>query len=155
MRLKNIFKSDAVEDKRADLKKYLNTLGLRPEKDYQEDDEGDIICRGAESDAFLYLSSFWRGEGDDREALFSVGAPAVHIPKNNCLAFYRRLLEISYEYPFIPISVDGDIVFVQIGRPVQGLDRAEVFWLMVQVDAMVNFLRTDIAKEFKAPLYDF
>jgi hypothetical protein len=155
MRLKNFFKSDAGESNRLDLKKYLNALGLKSEEDYEEDNEGDIYCRRPQSDAILHLSSFWAGEGESREAHFIINVPAIHIPKNNCLAFYRRLLEFSFKAPTIPISANGDILFIRISRPLQGLDKDELLWLMVQAAEMANFLRTDIAREFNAPLFDF
>jgi hypothetical protein len=55
----------------------------------------------------------------------------------------------------LSLGVDGDIIFARSSRPVKGLDMDEVYWLMTQVAAAANYLRSDIAQEFKAILFDF
>ncbi len=55
----------------------------------------------------------------------------------------------------MPIGIDGDVVYASLARPVNGLNRDEVAWNIVQIDYVARFIRTEIAQEFNAPLYDF
>jgi hypothetical protein len=155
MGILDFFKGDDVEDHRETVKRYLKDFGLKEGEDYWQDESGNYYCRGVNSGAFLYVASGWGEEGSEKVAYFSVFVPLIHIPKTNILPFYRRLLEHGFEYPYMSVGVDGDIVYAGIARPVAALNREEVLWILVQIDWIAKRIRLEIAQEFNAPLYDF
>jgi hypothetical protein len=155
MGILDFFKGEDIEDHRETVKRYLKDFGLKEEQDYWRDEEGNFYCRGANSGAFLYIASWWGEEGSEKVPYFSVSTPLLHIPKTNILPFYRRLLEHGFELPYFSVGVDGDIVFGRIARPIESLNRDEVLWFLVQLDWMAKRIRSEIAQEFNAPLYNF
>jgi len=144
---------DQVAGNKQELRNLLESMDLKIDEHFIIDDNNDIHWCGPESEQLICLLSYWEEYGGENIGFFSAHSPAIKIPKENCLAFYRRLLEINAVLPNVSIAIDGDTVFINSRRPIENLDKTEIIWIMQMVDRFVNFLRTDIAIEFHAPLW--
>ena len=73
----------------------------------------------------------WRKQ--EGEGYLQVLSPIIHLPDQNLLPLYRRLLELNLQLTNTSIGVYLDVVYVFNERPLQGLDSVEANHIITQL----------------------
>lgn len=132
---------------------FLEELGLKRDEHFVIED-GRIVWRSSGRGVALTLCSFRDKITGEPGRLIYIHCPAVRIPREDCLPFYRRVLELAPEIPMLSIGVNGNTVSVSGVRSIEGMSRKELLFLLRMVELTVGQLREVIAPEFKAPLIE-
>ena len=80
-------------------------------------------------------------------------APIIHVPMNNLLALYRRLLELNMSLTNAAIGVYQDVVYIFNERPLAGLDANEANFIISQIAGYADDLDNQLVNEFGGRLY--
>lgn len=92
-------------------------------------------------------------EVHDQREYFQVVAPIIHLPMNNLLALYRRLLELNMSLTNAAIGVYQDVVYIFNERPLAGLDANEANFIISQIAGYADDLDNQFVNEFGGRLY--
>lgn len=94
-------------------------------------------------------------DGEDGEAYVMITSPLVFLPKDNLLAFYRKLLDLNSALMIGSLSTDDKVVLLRRVIPVGGLDekglQQSVVWMCYEADKLVD----DLNSEFHARKYSW
>lgn len=108
-----------------------------------------------------YGWSFQRGSAlievyvsqEDRGYL-QVLSPIMHLPYNNLLALYRKLLELNLKLTNAAVGVFEDVIYVYNERPLEGLDHIEAESIIRKVAIYAEELDQTLIQEFGGRLYN-
>jgi hypothetical protein len=108
-----------------------------------------------------YGWSFQRGSAlievyvsqEDRGYL-QVLSPIMHLPYNNLLALYRKLLELNLKLTNAAVGVFEDVIYVYNERPLEGLDHIEAESIIRKVAIYAEELDQTLIQEFDGRLYN-
>lgn len=89
----------------------------------------------------------------DQREYFQVVAPLIHLPLNNLLALYRRLLELNLSLTNASLGVYQDVVYIFSERPLIGLDGNEANFIISQIAGYADDLDNQLVNEFGGRLY--
>lgn len=133
-----------VEDTLTNLNVDLTTarLNIPPEQGY-----GWHFMRGSATIQVFVDESEGRG-------YFRILSPIMHLPQNNILALYRRLLELNLQLTSASLGVHMDIVYVFNERFIDGLDPVEAQNIIRLVAGYADDLDNQLVREFGGRLYD-
>lgn len=84
---------------------------------------------------------------------FQISAPVMHIPHDNLLRLYRRLLELNMQLVGAAFAVYRDVVYLVDERPVPGLDDTEAHAMINTVAGFADQLDDLLVEEFGGRLY--
>jgi hypothetical protein len=80
-------------------------------------------------------------------------SPIMHLPANNLLPLYRRLLELNLQLTNAALGIYLDVVWVFIERPLEGLDGNETNTIINMVAGYADDLDDKLVAEFGGRLY--
>ena len=80
-------------------------------------------------------------------------SPIIHLPMNNLLPLYRRLLELNLQLTNAALGVHLDVVYVFSERPLEGLDAVEANNIITLVAGYADELDDKLVGEFGGRLY--
>ncbi|NOG50570.1 MAG: YbjN domain-containing protein [Chloroflexi bacterium] len=119
------------------------------------------LARLPGTDAYNIVWQFQRGsafievrlvnEGGRR--YFQVCAPIMHLPSDNLVRLYRRLLEYNMQLSGAAFAVYRDVVYVVNERMLEGLDDAEANVMISNVAGFADTLDDKLVREFGGRLY--
>lgn len=89
----------------------------------------------------------------DGVGYMQVLAPILHLPMNNLLPLYRRLLEMNLQLTNASLGVWLDVVYLFNERPLVGLDAEEANSIISALAAYADDLDDKIIGEFGGRLY--
>lgn len=152
--LKTLFRKETpLQRHQRQIEDILKTLEMKPEDHRVElDDENELAWVVGRGSIRAGIRIFWDAEGGI--GWFSVEAPLVRLPDDNLLPFYRKLLDLNGEYPGVTLQTRGDVVYLDCGRPLDGLDPTEAEEILHRVTGIADELDDLLAEEFDAPLYE-
>ncbi len=130
---------------------FLEELGLKRDEHFAADDSR-VTWKTIGSGIAFSLYAFRDKLTGEPGRLLYIHCPAVHIPREDCLPFYRRLLELALEVPMLSIAVNGNVVSVNCLRTIEGLEKKNLLFLVRMIELTVGQLQDVLAPEFKAPL---
>ncbi|QPC82208.1 YbjN domain-containing protein [Phototrophicus methaneseepsis] len=84
---------------------------------------------------------------------FQVVAPLIHLPLNNLLPLYRRLLELNLSLTNASLGIYQDVVYIFNERPLAGLDANEADFIISQIAGYADDLDNQLVNEFGGRLY--
>lgn len=126
----------------------LVTIGVEPAHARLETEQGfGWNFRRGSAIIEIYIS-----EQDDRGYL-QVISPIVHLPPQNLLPLYRRLLELNLQLTNASLGVYYDTVYVFNERSLQGLDHTETNEIITLVAGYADDLDNKLVEEFGGRLY--
>lgn len=82
-----------------------------------------------------------------------VAAPILHLPQENLLPLYRRMLELNFHTLNCAFAINKDLIVVVSERPVGGLDLLEFENMILQTGHVADNYDNKLADEFGAKLY--
>lgn len=108
-----------------------------------------------------YGWSFQRGSAvievyisqQDGAGFIQVLSPIIHLPQNNILPMYRRLLELNLQITSAAFGVYLDVVYVFSERPLEGMDAPEANSMVTLVAQYADELDDQLVGEFGGRLY--
>jgi hypothetical protein len=126
----------------------LATIGIEPQAARLDTEQG-------------YGWSFRRGSAiievyvaeQEGEGYLQVLSPILHLPDQNLLPLYRRLLELNLQLTNASIGLYLDVVYIFNERPLQGLDSVEANHIITQLAGYADELDNDLLHEFGGRLY--
>lgn len=80
-------------------------------------------------------------------------SPIIHLPTNNLLPLYRRMLELNLQLTNAALGVHLDVVYVFSERPLEGLDAVEANNIITLVATYADELDDKLVNEFGGRLY--
>ncbi len=89
----------------------------------------------------------------EAEGYLQVLSPIMHLPADNLLALYRRLLELNLELTNAALGVHEDVVYLYHERLLAGLDAAEADAVIRRLAQYADELDDALASEFGGRLY--
>lgn len=138
----------SLEHHRDTVEQILVTIGVEPAHARLETEQGfGWNFRRGSAIIEIYVS-----EQDDRGYL-QVLAPIVHLPPQNLLPLYRRLLELNLQLTNASLGVYYDTVYVFNERSLQGLDHNETNEIITLVAGYADDLDNKLVEEFGGRLY--
>jgi hypothetical protein len=82
-----------------------------------------------------------------------VVSPLVYLPKENLIAFYRKLLDINNDLVNCALATDKDVVLLVVQRPTLGLDQEELDDVVSLLAQTADSLDNELNKEFGCRVY--
>lgn len=150
-----VFWSDASDQaKPGEVVKFLNKLGLRKDEHFVQEEDYPVVWKSSEGKHLIGLLTCRDRLSGEPVRLLTIYSPAVYIPRDECLPFYRKLLDINLELPLLSVGVCGNAVTVNCIQPAGLLKKKDFLFVLRMVDLAVVHLRTAIAREFNAPLVE-
>lgn len=89
----------------------------------------------------------------EQEGYLQVLSPIMHLPAQNLLALYRRLLELNLQLTNAALGAHEDVVYVFHERLLAGLDAAEADAIIRRLAAYADELDDALSAEFGGRLY--
>jgi hypothetical protein len=80
-------------------------------------------------------------------------SPLVYLPKDNLIAFYRKMLDVNSGLANCALATDKDVAILVVMRPTLGLDQEELDSLVDMLAATADDLDNQLSKEFGARVY--
>jgi hypothetical protein len=148
----DLFSDDPIEKLTAwrdELVKVLPDI-LDEEDDFVVDEDGDVqILKGSARVFVEFIVD------EDGQGFVVIGSPLVHLPKENLLPFYRRLLDLNSDpLRFGALATREDFVVLTRTIPINGLEE-EAFLFNVHVLCLeADDLDDALINEFDAPRFD-
>jgi hypothetical protein len=90
---------------------------------------------------------------DGGGTFFQISAPVMHLPHDNLLYLYRRLLELNMQLVGAAFAIYRDVVYLVDERPVPGLDDNEAHAMINTVAGFADQLDDTLVEEFGGRLY--
>ena len=90
---------------------------------------------------------------DGGQAFFQISAPVMHLPHDNLLRLYRRLLELNMQLVGVAFAIYRDVVYRVDERPVPGLDETEAHAMINTVAGFADQLDDELVAEFGGRLF--
>lgn len=90
---------------------------------------------------------------DGGGTFFQISAPIMHLPHDNVLFLYRRLLELNMQLVGAAFAIYRDVVYLVDERPVPGLDDDEAHAMINTVAGFADQLDDSLVEEFGGRLY--
>jgi len=130
------------------IERILAQIGLNPAEVRIETDQGyGWSFRRGSAVIEIYLSQ--QGE----QGYLQVLSPIMHLPSDNMLPLYRRLLELNLQLTSAALGVYRDIVYVFYERPLTGLDASEANDIISKMAGYADDLDDELVEEFGGRLY--
>lgn len=82
-----------------------------------------------------------------------VVSPIVYLPKENLIAFYRKMLDINNDLVNCALATDKDVVLLVSQRPTLGLDQEELDDIVSTLAQTADGLDHELNKEFGCRIY--
>ena len=138
----------AIEQSAIGVERILAAIGINPVQARLQIDQGFgwSFQRGSA------LIEIYIAQQGQREYL-QVLAPILHLPPNNLLALYRRLLELNLSLTNASLGIYQDVVYVFNERPLNGLDANETNFIITQIAEYADDLDNQLVNEFGGRLY--
>ncbi len=89
----------------------------------------------------------------EQESYLQVLSPIMHLPAQNLLALYRRLLELNLQLTNASLGVHEDVVYVFHERLLEGLDASEADAIVRRLAAYADELDDALSAEFGGRMY--
>ncbi len=89
----------------------------------------------------------------EQEGYLQVLSPIMHLPAQNLLALYRRLLELNLQLTNAALGVHEDVVYVFHERLLEGLDASEADAIVRRLAAYADELDDALSEEFGGRMY--
>ncbi len=141
---------EVIENCKFDIKELFTTGDLKEGEDWSETEDGFLFQRGSAGIIIHFVTD------EDKTPYVAFYAPIVHLPSDNLLAFYRRLLELNFDIGGqVSIGVDHDTVSVGAIRAIAGLTEEGLAEGMGVVSGVADDLDDYLHDEFGAPLFDW
>gem|GEM_PF-303231 len=90
---------------------------------------------------------------DGANTFFQISAPVMHLPHDNLLRLYRRLLELNMQLVGAAFAIYRDVIYLVDERPVPGLDDNEAHAMINTVAGFADQLDDSLVNEFGGRLY--
>jgi len=154
-RLKTLFsdeKIDTLEKAYEIVKELFATLGVK-EEDAKLDLESENMLGWslAVNSTAMYIYLF----ADDENNLFvKILSPALKLPEENILPFYRRLLELNLNLHDIGFGVENDTVILMAQRRIDLTTVEENKYIIEYLAVVAEKLVNSIAEEFNADKFE-
>ena len=150
-----VFWSDTRDQaKPGEVVKFLKKLGLKQGEHFVQEDNNPVVWKCSDGRHYIGLQTCRDRLSGEQVRLLIIYSPTVHIPREDCLPFYRKLLELNLVLPLLSIGVNGNTVTVNCIQPAELLEKKDFLFILRMVDLAVEHLRTVVAQEFKAPLVE-
>lgn len=124
----------------------LAALGLNP----TEARVGDYTWQFQRGTALVEIKLV---QEDGGQAFFQISAPVMHLPHDNLLRLYRRLLELNMQLVGVAFAIYHDVVYLVDERPVPGLDEDEAHAMINTVAGFADQLDDELVAEFGGRLF--
>ena len=89
----------------------------------------------------------------EQEGYLQVLSPIMHLPAQNLLALYRRLLELNLQLTNAALGLHEDVVYVFHERLLAGLDASEADAIVRRLAAYADELDDALSEEFGGRMY--
>ncbi len=89
----------------------------------------------------------------EEQGYLQVLSPIMHLPQQQLLALYRRLLELNLQLTNAALGVHEDLVYVFHERLLAGLDTAEADAIIRRLAQYADELDDALAEEFGGRMY--
>ncbi len=89
----------------------------------------------------------------DEQGHLQVLSPIMHLPADDLLALYRRLLELNLQLTNAALGVHEDVVYLYHERRLAGLDAAEADAIIRRLAQYADELDDALADEFGGRMY--
>ena len=89
----------------------------------------------------------------EQEGYLQVLSPIMHLPAQNLLALYRRLLELNLQLTNAALGLHEDVVYVFHERLLDGLDASEADAIVRRLAAYADELDDALSEEFGGRMY--
>ncbi len=89
----------------------------------------------------------------EERGYLQVLAPIMHLPPNNLLPLYRRLLELNLELTNAALGIHEDVVYLYHERLLDGLDASEADVIIRRLARVADELDDELVEEFGGRLY--
>lgn len=111
------------------------------------DEDGDIIVnKGSAYGSVLFVE-------DDNDMYLVVSVPIVFLPQENCLAFYRKLLDMNFCIPIMgKFSTDEDRVYYRTLLDVDFITDDMMRLAVIESMKVADDIDDELSKEFGAKI---
>lgn len=89
----------------------------------------------------------------EEQGYLQVLSPIMHLPQQQLLALYRRLLELNLQLTNAALGVHEDVVYLYHERLLAGLDAAEADAIIRRLAQYADELDDALAQEFGGRMY--
>ena len=141
---------EVIENCKVDIKVMFSEVDLKEGEAWIETEYGFLFERGSAKIEVHFVID------EDGIPYVVFDSPIVHLPPNNLLAFYRRLLELNSDLDGqVAVGVDHDTVSVRASRAIAGLTEEGLVEVMGVVSGVADYLDDYLHEEFGAPKFDW